>query len=65
MTQNFARGSPTQLFFLFGSIQNQTQILIVQQKNKLLPDEGQQLNYKYNTDQGRFIILRQIGYRTQ
>ena len=34
-------------------------------KNKVLPTEGQQLNSKYETDQGRVIILIGTGYRTR
>ena len=63
--QNLARGSPRSFFFTSRSLQNQSQILIVLQTNKALPDEGQQLNYKFDTDQDRVLIMRLTGYRTR
>ena len=58
----FARSSPVEISFfpLPGSLQNQIHILLVLQKIKALPEGGQQLNSKYNTDQGRVLIHRQI-----
>ena len=49
----------------FGSIQNQSQILIMLQKNKALPEGGQRLNYKYDTEQERVLICRRTRYRTR
>ena len=46
--QNFARGSPTETF------------LILLQKVKALSEGGQQLNSKYDTDQGRVLIFLRV-----
>ena len=63
---NILKGVPPRSFFSpSGSLQNQNQLLIVQFKKKALPAEGQQLNSKYDTYQGRVLILRRIGYRTR
>ena len=57
---------PRSLFFSpTGSLQNQSQSLIVLQKNKALSEGGQQLNYNKDTDQYRVLICSQVGYPTR
>ena len=46
----FSRGSPL-VFYPPGPLHNQIQILFVLQKNQALPEGGQRLNYKNDTDQ--------------
>ena len=80
--RNFARGSLTELFFVFNqfhqmnrtttifqginprrffslprSLHNQGQLLILQQKNKALPEGGQRLNSKNDTNQDRVYFV--------
>ena len=62
--QNFAWGSPTWIYFSAQFLQNQIQVLLVLQKNKALPEGGQQPNSKYETDQDQVLIIRGTGYRT-
>ena len=60
------QGVPPRTFFsLFGSLQNQSQILIVRKKNKALPEGGQKLDSKKDTGQDRVIIRSRVGYRTR
>ena len=60
--QNLARGFLTQISFFSppGSLQNQNQLLLVLQKIKAMPEGGQQLNSKNDTDQGRVLVRRQV-----
>ena len=65
-TTKILQGVPPRSFFSTPvSLQNQSQLLIVQQKNKTLPEGGQQLNTKNDTDKDRVLIHSQVEYRTQ
>ena len=60
------QGVPPHGFFSSpASLQNQSQLLLVLQKKKALPEGGQQINSKNESDQDQVIIFRWNGYRTQ
>ena len=48
-----------------GSLKNQSQILMVLQKNKALREGGHQLNSNNDTYQDRILICSRAGYWTQ
>ena len=57
--------TPRTFFSLPGSLQNQSKLLILQQKNKALPKGDQRLNSNNGKDQDRVLIHSRVGYQIQ